>query len=248
MSDIRHARIRIAIIIGLAAPVLAPAGGRAETLEVGLKALRTGYQAMALPQLREAHDIFARAATKDDPDGTIHHYLAQALSGLGIYHSLAGNTDEAVRYLTEGVTAAEYAVRRDPRSSRYQTTLGDLYGELAGQSGMIGKIRNGQRAAAAYTRAVELDPRNPLAHVGVGITKLETPAMFGGSLQGALDEFRLAQGLDPRCEEAWVWEGITLRRTGAVADARRAFTHALQVNPESGHARHELALLDEDFR
>jgi len=246
MIEIRHARIRMAI--GLTALMLWPATSDAETLEVGLKALKTGYQAMALPQLREAHDIFARQATKSDPDGKIHHYLAQASSGLGIYHSLAGNTEEAVRYLTEGVAAAEYAAGRDPRSSPYQTTLGDLYGELAGQSGMIGKIRNGQRAAAAYTRAVELDPKNPLAHVGVGITKLETPAMFGGSLQVALDEFRLAQGLDPQCEEAWVWEGITLRRTGAIADARRAFVHALQVNPENGHARHELALLDEDFR
>jgi tetratricopeptide (TPR) repeat protein len=246
MIDIRYGRIQIAIV--LAAFMLSPATSDAETLEVGLKALRTGYQAMALPQLREARDIFAREANKSDPDGKIHHYLAQALSGLGIYHSLAGNTDEAVRYLTEGITAGEYAVARDPRSSPYQTTLGDLYGELAGQSGMIGKIRNGQRAAAAYTRAVELDPKNPLAHVGVGITKLETPAMFGGSPQVALDEFRLAQRLDPQCEEAWVWEGITLHRTGAVADARQAFVHALQVNPANGHARHELAMLDEDFR
>ena len=45
-----------------------------------------------------------------------------------------------------------------------------------------------------------------------------------------------------------MWEGITLRRSGAVVEARQAFVHALQVNPENGHARHELALLDEDFR
>ena len=125
--------------------------------------------------------------------------------------------------------------------------LGDLNGQLASQSGMLGKIRYGQRAAASYGRAVELDRRNPFAHIGVGIAKLETPAMFGGSLDAALAEFRVAQHLDVRCEEAWVWEGIALRRRGDVSAARRSLTHALSINPQNGHARRELAALDEDF-
>jgi Flp pilus assembly protein TadD len=83
-----------------------------------------------------------------------------------------------------------------------------------------------------------------LAHVGVGITKLETPPMFGGSIDEALAEFRLAQRLDERCDEAWVWEGIALRRRGDSTAARRAFGHALSIDPRNGHARRELAALD----
>jgi tetratricopeptide (TPR) repeat protein len=241
-------RARAVLTLAVAVLTLMSAEGYCQTLESGLAALKAGYQAMALPQLREARGILTKEAEKGDPSGVIHYHLARALSGLGIYYSVQGNADEAVRYLTDGVAAAELAVSRDPRSSVYRTTLGDVYGELAGQSGLVGKIRNGQRAEAAYTRAVELDPKNPLAHVGIGITKLEKPMMFGGSPDAALDEFRLAQRLDPRCDEAWVWEGVTLRRQGAVGEARRAFAHALQVNPESGHARRELAMLDEDFR
>ena len=53
--------------------------------------------------------------------------------------------------------------------------------------------------------------------------------------------------LDPACDEAWTWEGIALRRQGAVADARSALSKALEVNPHSSHARRELIALDEDF-
>src|SRR5262249_31722305 len=155
---------------------------------------------------------------------------------------------EAVRDLEEGVAAARVAVDRLSTSSPYHTALGELYGLLAAHSGVIGKMRYGRSAAAAFARALELDPRNALAHVGVGIGKLETPPMFGGSADGAIDEFRRARALDPTCEEAWIWEGIARRRQGAVADARAAFNAALALNPRSDHARRELARLDNDYR
>ena len=81
----------------------------------------------------------------------------------------------------------------------------------------------------------------------MGIAKLETPTAFGGSVAGALAEFRTARTLDPACDEAWTWEGIALRRQGAVADARSALSKALEVNPHSSHAQRELIALDEDF-
>jgi Tfp pilus assembly protein PilF len=125
--------------------------------------------------------------------------------------------------------------------------LADLHGQLAGQSGLVDQIRHGRRAAALYARALQLDPSNPLAHVGLAIAKLETPAMFGGSVTAALRGFRHAQSLDPRCDEAWTWEGIALRREGDILGAQRAFVRALTIDPGSAHARHELEALKEDF-
>lgn len=244
MTTIQHGSALLGV--WLAASAIAPAVSYCVSLEDGIAALKAGSETMALPRLQEALAILEREARKPDDDGRVHYELARALRGLGIYYSFAGDAAAATRHLTRGVTAAEFAVDRRPGVSEYHTVLGDLYGQLASQSGMMGKIRNGQRAAASYGRAVELDRRNPFAHIGVGITKLETPAMFGGSLDAALAEFRLAQRLDVRCEEAWVWEGIALRRRGDVAGARRSFTHALSINPHNGHARRELTELDED--
>ena len=234
------------VCVGALGASLVPSRVRCETLEDGLAALKTGYDAMALPKLQDALRILREPAGGPDIDGSAHYHLGRALEGLAIYHANRADHDLAVRYLDEGIREVKVALGRTPTASAYHTVLGNLYGELAAQSGIVGKIRNGRLATASYARALELDPRNALAHVGAGIGKLETPAAFGGSVDDALAEFRAAHDLDPACEEAWIWEGIALRRRGKTADARDALTKALELNPRSDHARRELAALDED--
>ncbi len=218
-----------------------------ETLDDGLSALQAGYETLAVEPLQAAVRIFRARADVSDVDGSMHYHLARALEGLGLYHMSRDEQDDARRRFGEGLEAAKIAVERGPTAAAYQTELGNLYGNLAGQCGMVGKMRNGLLASAAFARALELDPRNALAHVGIGIAKLETPQAFGGSIADALAEFRTARTVDPACDEAWTWEGIALRRQGAAADARHAFTKALELNPRSSHARRELDALDEDF-
>jgi tetratricopeptide (TPR) repeat protein len=227
--------------------ILLPSKVPCETLAEGLSALRDGYDTMALPKLQNALRILRAHAAGPDDDGSAHYHLARALEGLAIYHANREERDQAVNYLDEGIQQARVALERLPTASPYHTVLGNLYGELAAQSGIVGKIRNGRLAAASYARALDLDPRNALAHVGAGIGKLETPAAFGGSVVEALTEFRTAHELDPTCEEAWIWEGVALRRQGSIPEARHAFTTALGVNPHSDHAQRELSALEEDF-
>jgi tetratricopeptide (TPR) repeat protein len=215
--------------------------------EEGERMLKEGFDTMSLPTLEDALRVWRVEAAGPDHDGEGHYHLARALEALAIYHGNRDEQSEAVAYLQDGVTAVSVAIERSPSSSPYHTTLGELYGQLAAFSGVIGKMRFGRLAAGAYARALELDPRNALAYVGAGIGKLETPAMFGGSPDEAIRAFHRARELDPDCDEAWIWEGIARRRQGAVADARAAFNHALRINPRSDHAKRELARLDEDF-
>lgn len=219
----------------------------AETLEDGIAALKIGYDTMALPQLEAALRIIGAHATGADPNGEAHYHLARAHEGLAIYYSEHDAPGEAVRHLERGIEEAKVALDRNGGASAYHTVLGDLYGELAGQSNLVGKMRYGRLASASFAQALALDPKNPLAHVGAGIGKLETPAMFGGSVVDAIGEFRTAQSLDPTCAEAWIWEGIAQRRLGAVPEARRAFAKALEAAPRNDHARRELSALEEDF-
>jgi tetratricopeptide (TPR) repeat protein len=210
--------------------------------------LKRAFDTMAVPELEAALGLARAEAAAADPDGRGHHRLARALEAMAIHHANRDEQDAAVALLQEGVAAVAVAIERTPASSPYQTTLGELYGQLAAYSGVVGRIRYGRLATTAYARALELDPRNALAHVGAGIGKLETPAMFGGSTQDALREFRLAQELDAGCDEAWIWEGIAQRRQGDTAAARAALQYALRVNPSSDHAKRELARLEQDFR
>jgi tetratricopeptide (TPR) repeat protein len=209
--------------------------------------LKEGFDTMSLPTLEGALREWRVEAAGPDRDGEGHYHLARTLEGMAIYHANRDEQDEAVAYLQDGVAAVGVAIERSPASSPYHTALGELYGQLAAFSGVIGRMRYGRLAASAYARALELDPRNALAYVGAGIGKLETPAMFGGSADEAIREFHRARELDPNCDEAWIWEGISRRRQGAVAEARAAFNQALRINPRSDHAKRELARLDEDF-
>ena len=237
-----------ALVLGsVAAVVRADGPPGAESLDDGMAALRAGFDALALAPLQEAVRILRAHADAADADGAVHYHLARAFEGIGLHHAVHGEQDEARRAFGDGIGAATIATERAPTTAAYHAELGNLYGNLAAQSGVIGKVRNGRLATAAFTRALELDPRNATAHVGIGIGKLETPRAFGGSTDAALAEFRAAQQLDARCDEAWIWEGIALRRRGAVAEARRAFAKALEMNPRSNHAQRELAALQEDF-
>lgn len=111
---------------------------------------------------------------------------------------------------------------------------------------MVDRVRFGRRAVAAHARAVELDPANAAAHVGLGIAKLETPALLGGSADAALRFFRRARELEPGLARAWIWEGIALRRAGQSAEARDALRRALTLEPHNGQAQAELSSLDSD--
>lgn len=219
----------------------------AATMEQGLAALVRGTDGMSAAKLRHAVRIFQALAQGEDRSCETHYYLARAFAGLGAYYESTRAPERARASLEEGIVAAEVAVRCDRKNAAYQTVLGDVHGMLAGHSGLVGQIRHGQRSATAYARAIELDPADARARVGVGITKLETPELFGGSADEALRSFRLAQELDPTCVDAWIWEGIALRRQEAIPEARAALVHALELAPHDWQARRELDELNEDF-
>jgi len=133
--------------------------------------------------------------------------VSRAEEALALYYVDHGTSADTVHHLERGIQAAKVAIDRKGDVSAYHATIGNLYGELAAQSGVVGKMRYGRLASASFAKALELDPKNPLAHVGAGIGKLETPGMFGGSVVEAIAEFRTAQSLDPACAEAWIWRG-----------------------------------------
>ena len=142
-----------------------------------IRAVSSGH---ALPSWTPLAGLRA-AARRPDADGRAHYELAAALRELVARGEDAANDEAMGRLLLEGVDAGEFAWARRPTSSSYATVLGDLHGLLASRGGTLARIRHGRRAAELYARGVQLDPRNPLAHVGVGISMLETPPLFGGS-------------------------------------------------------------------
>lgn len=130
--------------------------------------------------------------------------------------------------------------------------LSSVYGMKIGMSPVKGPVL-GIKAGSAAGQALKLAPNSGHVQLALGINKLFTPALFGGSTSEAMAAFDRAIVLltDKHIEagnwgldDALIWKGIALQGQGDKDGARTSFTQALQVAPEHSWAKHLLAQLD----
>lgn len=96
---------------------------------------------------------------------------------------------------------------------------------LAGQVAL--EIGRPDLAAERFERACELDPQDPLAHVGAA-----TAAAAQGDRPSAEKHLRAAVQLDPERPEVLLGQGQVLLQTGKSAAAMQAFERALQAGAD----------------
>jgi Tfp pilus assembly protein PilF len=88
------------------------------------------------------------------------------------------------------------------------------------------KNRRYQAALPEWRKALELGPREPRVHNGLGVALVET-----GDLVGAIAHYREALALNPHYAEACNNLGEALAKTGAVKDAIAQFEKAVELDP-----------------
>lgn len=96
----------------------------------------------------------------------------------------------------EARTRLERAVAQTPNSARLHNALGDAYGLAAQHAPLLAKMGWARKCIAAYRRAVELEPANPLYRWSVLGYYLMAPRIAGGGRDKALAEAKALQGLD----------------------------------------------------
>jgi adenylate cyclase len=123
---------------------------------------------------------------------------AWSLYQLGLQHAdrhTAADSVEAVKYF-------ERALERDPRFSTAMARLAlESWMLVAGD----GRPATDEQLAVALDtarRAVELDPRDPVAH-----TALAAVYVTAGDPTNAIDAARRAVDLNPSLRDAWIWLG-----------------------------------------
>jgi spermidine synthase len=112
---------------------------------------------------------------------------------------LDGRPDEALRLASD-------ALRRNPREERLQNLAGAAAASLGRRD----------EARAAFTRAVELDPSDPTAHLNLGLLELEA-----ANPRAAVNHFAEALILDPRSDRAREGLADALTRLGRSDRAAR---------------------------
>jgi tetratricopeptide (TPR) repeat protein len=146
---------------------------------------------------------------------------------------------KAGRQLAEqGMKFGEKAVAMKPDNAENYRVLGTLYGQAV--TDLMSGLSYGPKAKDAINKAVEKAPKSSMMYVARGVGNYYLPAQMGGGAKGAIPDFNKAIELDSKNAEAYLWLGLSLRKDNRDAEARQAFTKALELNPNRAWAKQQL--------
>ncbi len=162
--------------------------------------------------IRNALDHFQQAIA-------IEPSYAQAYAGLADAHELMVSYANAAPHqsLERAMEAARRAVELEPRLSEAHASLGSIQASF---------MWNWEEAEAAYTRALNLNPSNALAHKGYGEL-----LSFLGRHDGAIAEAKRALELDPLSLLMHAHLGIIYHRARRYDEALAQMNQTLQMDP-----------------
>ncbi|MEJ2628441.1 MAG: hypothetical protein P8078_07790, partial [bacterium] len=97
----------------------------------------------------------------------------------------------------EALEYAEKAIELNDSCSQYYYWLGRAYGLKAQQAAIFGKLPNAKKCKNAWIKAVELDPENLDARIGLFNYYLQAPGIAGGGKEKAVKEAEKIMDLNP---------------------------------------------------
>jgi tetratricopeptide (TPR) repeat protein len=219
-----------AILIGL----LLASGLAASDPE--LEKARDKQDRAALEKIAGALAASAKAAPKD-PDAQFRAALAaayQAEVAIELKDKVgAKNAADA------GIAFAEKAIELQPKNAENYRVLATLCGQVVPASPLAG-LSYGKRAKEAINKALELNPKSVDVRLAEGVGNYYLPQAFGGGPDLAAKNFNEAIALDPKCADAYLWLGLTLRKQHKNPEARQAFAKSVELNPRRIWAKDQL--------
>jgi tetratricopeptide (TPR) repeat protein len=178
----------------------------------------------------------AAASATNNIDAQLH--CAVAASYLAEVAQEQRDKKAAQQAAERGVQAANRAVALKPASGEAYRLLGMLYGQSVVD--LMSGLSNGPRSKDAIDKAVSLAPKSAGVYVARGVGNYYLPAQLGGGAEAAIADFRRAIQLDAGDSEAYLWLGLALRKENKNAEARQAFSKALELDPGRVWAKQQL--------
>jgi tetratricopeptide (TPR) repeat protein len=143
--------------------------------------------------------------------------------------------------LKQAVEAAEAAAAAAPERADVHAHLGMMYSRRIGQLNMMQQAMAAGRMKAAFERAIQLNPDEISARIGLVRYYANAPAIAGGSPERAHAEALEVQKRNPflgACELGWL-----AARQGNLPEALRHYEAAAQLQPDQARVQVELGRL-----
>jgi tetratricopeptide (TPR) repeat protein len=178
------------------------------------------------------------AAAKASKDPAEQYRAALAYSYLAEVAIELKDRKAGRQFAEQGMKFGEKAVAMKPENAENYRVLGTLYGQAV--TDLMSGLSYGPKAKDAINKAVEKAPKSSMMYVARGVGNYYLPAQLGGGAKGAIPDFQKAIELDARNAEAYLWLGLSLRKENRDAEARQAFTKALELNPNRAWTKQQL--------
>lgn len=202
-----------------------------------LKAARDRQDLAAL----DHYIVQYQAAVNSNPQSADAQYrlaLAESYAAEVAMESHDKRKSEA--YAEAGMSPIQKALDLNASSAEYHRLHGALCGQVIPANPLMGALKYGQCAKDEINKAISLDNKLALAYVSRGVGNYYLPPSMGGGLEMALKDFETALSIDPKCDEAFLWEGVALHKSNRDVEARRAFEQALKLDPGRAWTRQQL--------
>jgi tetratricopeptide (TPR) repeat protein len=243
------ARIRLCLplIVCLASPVWATEDITDLSQRIELPGYRADTDAL------QAMDTTLQAEIKSasQSDKYLYYYLGYTEYNLA-YAYAHTDTGKATDHVEDAQTALLAALKLDPDFAEAEALLSTCYGLEIGLHPFKGMYL-GAKTGKHMARAMQLAPGDPRVLLLKGISDFQTPGMFGGDKQRALQEFHAAlvafdsyQPKDPAAPSwgkalTYNWLGFTESRTGQTEAARADYAKALALIADYKSVQQRLA-------
>ncbi|OGP56137.1 MAG: hypothetical protein A2V67_05120 [Deltaproteobacteria bacterium RBG_13_61_14] len=209
----------------------------------GFQLLDQARRSLDGPKLLQAEQIFSRCLKSEPNNPRCLYGRARAnLFLYSFYSEVKKDPAKAQSCFEEAQAAANRAASLLPSNGQVHALLGRLYqveAALHPFSSLVSTVTGESAVVSEYRRALELDPDNLEAEIGLGSYYLFAPKVAGGNRERAIKHFRRAVKLDPQDPEALTWLAVAYRESGDWEGARQSLDRALALDPSYRFARNE---------
>jgi uncharacterized spore protein YtfJ len=142
----------------------------------------------------------------------------------------------------DALAAIESLIASQPENAEWHAWKGTILGTLAQGDNPADMIKYGMGAMEAFETALSLDPNNVRGRMGRGVGRLMAPEGFGGDVDGAIEDFKVALKKGP-FPEAYYYMGEAYKRKGEMDLAKQSYQEALLLKPDYANAKKALEAL-----
>jgi tetratricopeptide (TPR) repeat protein len=203
-----------------------------------------------LERLQATRAFVERALTAFPNDPLLLHYQGYSLYREATLMQGMKRDEKQIRQVLEASDAALEKSAKKLDLPETHALRSSVIGQMIGSNPLRG-MTLGPRSSSAMDRAIELGPNNPRVWLMRGISAMFTPSLFGGGedkAQEYLDKAIALYATDAPTPpapawghaDAYIWMGQLRQKQGRIADARKAYLTALELQPDNGWVRNVL--------